>query len=82
MSAVWPLQDAKNKFSEVVDRALQDGPQTVTRRGQPVVVVVSLDTYRRMAGDRPGFKALLRQAPIEGLDLERSKEEDREVVLP
>ena len=40
MSARWPLQKAKNEFSRVVDRALSEGPQTVTRHGKPVVVVI------------------------------------------
>ena len=36
---LWPLQDAKNQFSEVVRRAQKEGPQTVTRHGRPVAVV-------------------------------------------
>jgi len=39
--AVWALQDAKAKFSEVVDRALTEGPQHITRHGRPVVVITA-----------------------------------------
>jgi prevent-host-death family protein len=45
MQTLWPLQDAKNKFSQVVDSALQGTPQIVTRRGVPVVVVVAAGQY-------------------------------------
>ena len=46
--AVWPLQDAKNKFSEVVNAALAGEPQQVTRRGLPAVVVLSTEEYERL----------------------------------
>ncbi len=49
MSAAWQLQDAKARFSELVDDALRDGPQLVTRRGEAVVVVVPIDTWRKLA---------------------------------
>lgn len=45
----WQLQEAKNRFSEVVNRALKDGAQTITRHGKPVVVVMSQDDFRRLA---------------------------------
>jgi antitoxin Phd len=44
MSDVWQVQEAKNRFSEVIERALRDGPQVVTRHGRPVVQVVAVDT--------------------------------------
>jgi antitoxin Phd len=45
----WQLQEAKNRFSEVVNRALKDGAQTITRHGKPVVVVMSQEDFRRLA---------------------------------
>jgi antitoxin Phd len=59
MSTPWQLQDAKNRFSEVVEEALHSGPQTVTRRGEPVVVIVAIDTWRRVSGPVPNLKAFL-----------------------
>ena len=41
----WPLQDAKNKFSALVNAALAGEPQQVTRRGQPAVVVLATEEY-------------------------------------
>ena len=46
--ADWPLQDAKNKFSALVNAALAGEPQRVTRRGQPAVVVVATEEYERL----------------------------------
>ena len=44
----WQLQDAKNRFSAVVDAALAGEPQEVTRRGKPVVMVIAVDEYERL----------------------------------
>lgn len=50
MGKPWTLQDAKNKFSAVVDAAMNGEPQHVTRRGQDAVVVVSAEEYERLTG--------------------------------
>lgn len=42
-NAVWQVQEAKNRFSEVIERAQREGPQTITRHGKPVAKIVSLD---------------------------------------
>ena len=44
----WPLQDAKNRFSAVVDAAVAGDPQRVTRRGKPAVVVLAVEEYERL----------------------------------
>jgi antitoxin Phd len=55
----WQLQDAKNRFSAVVEAALTGEPQEVTRRGKPVVVVVAFEEYQRLckrdAENAPSF---------------------------
>lgn len=66
----------------MVEEALSSGPQTVTRRGEPVVVVVAIETWRRVSGPTPSFKAFLRSAPREGVDLSRDVGERPDVVLP
>lgn len=50
----WTLQDAKNKFSAVVDAAVKGTPQHVTRRGLPAVVVVSVEEFERLRGAKEG----------------------------
>jgi prevent-host-death family protein len=78
----WQLQEAKQKFSELVRRALEDGPQVVTRRGEEVVVVVPAEEFRRLTGDKPNFKEFLMSAPdLSVLDLERQKELPRDIEL-
>jgi antitoxin Phd len=74
----WKLQDAKARFSEVVDRALRDGPQIVTRHGEKAVVVVA---YRDFAAAEPAqdFKAFLLSAPKVDLDLDRPRHRPRKV---
>ena len=49
----WHLQDAKNNFSKVVQKAISEGPQTVTLRGKPAAVVVSADEYEKLAKGQP-----------------------------
>lgn len=67
----WPLADAKNKLSEVMTRALTDGPQRITRRGQ-AVVVLSETEYRRLTGEDETLSDYLLNGPdLSGLDLER-----------
>lgn len=78
----WQLQEAKSRFSEVVDSALREGPQMVTRRGEHAVVIMAANDYHRLSGDRPNLLETLLQAPRgEPLDLDRSRETVRELEL-
>jgi prevent-host-death family protein len=78
----WQLQDAKQRFSEVVRRAVTDGPQVVTRHGVEVVVVVGAAEFERLTGSGVDFKAFLAAAPdFEALDIRRSNEGARLVEL-
>lgn len=64
---MWNLQDAKNRFSAVVDAALAGQPQEVMRRGKPAVVVLSAADYARMVAQsqshRGSFRAHLLAQP-------------------
>jgi antitoxin Phd len=56
----WSVQDAKAKFSKLVQACQAQGPQIVTRRGAEVAVVTSVEEWRRLqAGQRPSLKELL-----------------------
>lgn len=48
MTLMWAVQDAKNKFSAVVDAALAGTPQEVMRRGKPAVVILAAEDYHRL----------------------------------
>jgi prevent-host-death family protein len=75
MKKVWQLQEAKNKFSEVVEEALKSGPQTISRRGEETVVVLSVSEYRKMLLDRKKLSEFFRESPlaIEEIDFERDR---------
>jgi len=77
----WNLADAKNRFSEVVNLALTQGPQRVHRR-KDTVVVVAAEEYERLVGQRPAFKDYLCQGEsFEGLDLARDQSPGRDFPL-
>lgn len=71
----WPLQDAKNRFSAVVDAALAGAPQRVTRRGRPAVVVLATEEYERLCrlekANAPTLAGLLLDIPQDDQDFER-----------
>jgi len=67
----WPVQDAKAHFSEMLETCLQDGPQMVSRRGEPKAVLVSLEEWESLSKrTKPGVKDILLAAePRFELDL-------------
>ena len=86
MGRTWQLQEAKNRLSEVVDLALEEGPQTVTRHGKAIVVIVAKDDFdrrRRGRSTRGTILGFLRRLSFarSGVDLERDKDVDRDLEL-
>lgn len=82
MISIWQLQEAKQRFSELVRLTLEQGPQVVTRHGEEVVVLVPADDWRASQRPHRDFKAFLISAPsFEALDLERERRLPREVEL-
>lgn len=85
MDPIWQLQEAKQRFSELIRAVETDGPQVVSRHGKEVAIVIDIDEYRRL---QPGteepasFKDFLRSGPtFDGLDLHRSAELTRAVDI-
>jgi antitoxin Phd len=78
----WRLAEAKNKFSELVNRALAEGPQRVLRRDD-AVIVMALRDYEQLIGNKPGFKDfLMGEGPdLEGVDLRRDRLPMRDISL-
>ena len=75
------MADAKNRFSELMNRALHEGPQRVQRRKEAVVMLAE-EEYQRLAGVRMDFKQYLMQGEtLEGLDLVRDPTSARDVAL-
>jgi prevent-host-death family protein len=84
MSALmpWQLQEAKQRFSELVQRVLDEGPQVVTRRGEEVVVVVSTAEFQRLTKRIPDFKEFLLSAPdLDELEIDRPRDGPRQIAL-
>lgn len=79
----WKLYDAKNKFSELIEKALAQGPQVVTRRGKEVAVVLSTEEYGRLRKAEPNLLDFFRSSPLVGveLELERDKSLPRDIAL-
>ena len=78
----WQLQEAKQRFSELLRHARAHGPQVVTKHGEEVAVVVSIEDYRRLTEELPSFKEFLLAAPdLEELEIERRRETARIVEL-
>ena len=79
----WQLQEAKNRFSELVDTALREGPQIVTRHGTDTVVVVPIGTYRGLTRPRGSLLEFFARSPLRGarLDLTRDRDTGRSVRL-
>ena len=79
----WQLQDAKNRFSEVVKKALANGPQIVTKRGVESVVVLSVREYRKLKRPKNSLVDFFRDSPLRDLDMDltRSREPAREIDL-
>ena len=80
----WALQDAKNGFSRVVENALKEGPQTVTKHGKETVVILSIDDYRKTFENRAvSLVDFFKTSPLKGieLDIKRSKDTGRKVAL-
>lgn len=83
MNNIWQLQDAKSKFSEVVERALAQGAQIVTRRGKKAVVVLPFEEYVRLTRQKNSLAHFLLDSPLAGseLALERDKSLPRNIEL-
>lgn len=82
MKNTWQLQKAKAEFSRLIDKSIKDGPQVVTRHGEPAAIVLSVAEYERLRRKAPDFKEFLRSAPpLHELDLTRNKDAGRKVDL-
>jgi prevent-host-death family protein len=78
----WQVQEAKQRFSELIRAAQADGPQIVTRHGEQIAVVIDIADYHHMRGEATEFKDYLRAGhAFEDLDLSRSTERPRSIDL-
>ena len=78
---VWQLQDAKNKFSQLVDEAIKDGPKEITRHGKKVAVLISHQDYQKLRKRKTSLMQFFNNSPLKGinLDLKRNKDLPRNI---
>jgi prevent-host-death family protein len=82
-AAVWSVAEAKARLSEVIDRALKQGPQAITKNGRPAVVLVSSEEWARKTGRKGTLAEFFAASPLRGatLELERPQGGAREIEL-
>ena len=81
--ASWKVAEAKARFSELIDKALHEGAQEITRHGKRTVVVVSAREWDRKARRQESLVAFLNKSPLRasGLQIERLRDLPRDVEL-
>lgn len=83
MKTTWKLQDAKARFSQLVENALKIGPQFVTRRGKKAVVILSTEEFEQLVSKKASFKEFLMSCPkiSDDFEFERQKDTSRSIEL-
>ncbi|MGO4722453.1 MULTISPECIES: type II toxin-antitoxin system Phd/YefM family antitoxin [unclassified Inquilinus] len=80
--AEWQVQEAKARFSEVVEKARTEGPQTITRHGRERAVLLSIEDYRALLAHQPDFRAFLLGGPkVDEFEIERDRDTGRDIAL-
>ena len=80
--ARWQVQDAKTRFSEVIEDAHSKGPQIITRHGAERAVVLSIDDFRALTAHKPGLKEYLLGGPkVDSFEIEPDRDTRREIDL-
>lgn len=79
----WQLQDAKNKFSNLVDKAQHKGPQIVTKHGKDAVVILSIEEYNNLIKPKKNLVTFFQSSPFAKKDLNivRNKDFPRDIEL-
>lgn len=62
----WTVAEAKARFSEVIDRATSDGPQTITRNGRRAVVIVAAEEWERKTKRKGNLAEFFATSPLRG----------------
>jgi prevent-host-death family protein len=83
MGQIWQLQEAKNKFSKLVEKAQSEGPQFVTKHGKESVVVLSVEDYQRIIKPKSNLFRFIQSSPLSKIsfDIERDKSVSRDIEL-
>lgn len=72
----WQLQEAKAKFSQLIDEVIEDGYHTITRNGQPVAIVISKKDFEKYLRSKDTLIDFFMRAPFPDIDLEITRDKD------
>jgi prevent-host-death family protein len=75
-SREWPVADAKGHFSEMIDRALSEGPQVVTRKGKRTVVVVPVEEWERRLKRQGNLAEFFASSPLRSSNMKVERTRD------
>jgi prevent-host-death family protein len=80
--AVWQVQEAKTRLSEVIEEANSKGPQFITRHGAERAVILSIADYRALTAHKPNLKEYLLGGPkVDSFEVPRDRDKGRKVSL-
>ncbi len=76
---VWQLQEARDKFSKLIDKARKSGPQIVTKHGRKVAVVLSFEEYQEMVSSKGDLIEFFENSPLKQVNIDLSESRSREM---
>lgn len=80
--AVWQIQEAKTRLSEVIEEANTKGPQFITRHGSERAVILSITDYRALTAHKPNLRQYLLDGPkVDSFEVPRDRDKGRKVRL-
>lgn len=80
---IWQIQEAKNKFSSLIEKSIKEGPQIVTKRKKEAVVVISFEDYKSIIERQKNIVDFFQSSPLfeEDLAIDRNKDYPRDINL-
>lgn len=80
--AIWQMQEAKTRLSELIEEANAKGPQIITRHGSERAVILSIADYRALTAHKPNLREYLLGGPkVDSFEVERDRDTGREINL-
>lgn len=74
MTKKWKLIEAKNRFSEVVRKASEEGPQTITKHGKDSVIVISAEEYRKLEQPKTSLVEFFQSSPLSEIEMNLTRD--------
>ena len=76
METCWQLQEAKNRLSDVIRQAMIRGPQMITLRGKPAVIVLSVETFLQLTRNPEPLSRFFAESPLKGMEIDFERDRD------